>query len=254
VTALLAVVLAVAQAGPPEDAREVDPLEPDFTVVNLPTTLRLPRHTVAFRITHRFDRGLGEGDFGDLAADAFGFDAGAQIGLELRFGRTSERVIEFFAQQELIRPRENGPGLAALASLEALDNFQDEHSARLGLVASWRLGQRAVLYAAPSWIGNTNQRFPEDEDDSTVVLGLGTRVRLGGGSALTAEVHPRLAGFEGGPNAETLASFGIEHRVGGHTFQINVSRDLGTTPAQLARGRQGLDDWFLGFNISRKFF
>jgi len=42
--------------------------------------------------------------------------------------------------------------------------------------------------------------------------------------------------------------------VGGHAFQLNFSNDLGTTPAQTARGQQGSDDWFIGFNISRKFY
>jgi hypothetical protein len=48
-------------------------------------------------------------------------------------------------------------------------------------------------------------------------------------------------------------TFGIEKRAGGHSFQLNFSNDLGTTPAQVARGQQ-LDGWFIGFNISRKFY
>src|SRR5262245_56230430 len=60
--------------------------QPDFTIVNLPTTLRVPRFKSAFRVTHRFGRPLGAGDFGDLANDFFGLDSGAQIGLEYRFG------------------------------------------------------------------------------------------------------------------------------------------------------------------------
>jgi hypothetical protein len=67
-----------------EDDPDMDPnpAQPDFTVVNLPTTLRLPRHKSAFRVTHRFARPLGSGDFGNLLEDFFGFDSGAQIGLE----------------------------------------------------------------------------------------------------------------------------------------------------------------------------
>ena len=49
-------------------------------------------------------------------------------------------------------------------------------------------------------------------------------------------------------------SFGIEKRAGGHMFQLNFSDGFGTTPAQLARGGPVEKDWFLGFNISRKFF
>ena len=39
----------------------------------------------------------------------------------------------------------------------------------------------------------------------------------------------------------------------GHAFQINFSRGLGTTIGQVARGGTE-DDWFIGFNISRKFW
>src|SRR4029450_3928363 len=86
--------------------------QPDFTLVALPTTLRLPKFKSAFRVTHRFTRPLGDGSFGDLAGDLFGLDTGAQIGLEYRFGlwrgtqvgiyRTSDRTIEFFTQHEVV--------------------------------------------------------------------------------------------------------------------------------------------------------
>lgn len=264
---LLAAVLAAATAtaAPPADDTETDPLEPDFTVITLPTTLRLPRHAVAFRITHRFARPLGAGDFGDLASDFFGFDGGAQIGLELRFSpftgsqlgiyRTSDRTISFFAQQEILREDDAPLGLAALASVEGLDNFSERRSPRLGVVASRRLGSRGAVYASPVWIGNV--RPPSDPgsgDDGTFLLGLGGRIRLGNAYAVLAEIHPRLAGYKGHVNSAALATFAFERRVGGHAFQINFSNDLGTTPAQVARGRTGLDDWFMGFNISRKFY
>jgi 23S rRNA G2445 N2-methylase RlmL len=44
----------------PRDAADLKPslVEPDFTLINLPTTLRLPRHKSAFRLTHRFARTL----------------------------------------------------------------------------------------------------------------------------------------------------------------------------------------------------
>ena len=52
-------------------------------MITLPTTLRLPRFKGAFRVTHRFTRPLGQGDFGSLAEDLFGLDSGALIGLGL---------------------------------------------------------------------------------------------------------------------------------------------------------------------------
>jgi len=252
----------------PEDDLEIDPAEPDFTVITLPTNLRLPRHKVAFRLTHRFARPLSEGDFGDLLADLFGFDSGAQIGLGLRFApfrgnqlmvyRTSDRTIQFAAQQELLAHARHPLGLSAFVSVEGLDNFSTDHSPAISLVLSRKLGTRGALYAVPSWVGNTRIiQGGQGDEDSTLVLGLGARLRLTGRMSLVGEVNPRLAGYKGDRGSgdpSPLATFGVECGVGGHVFQLNFSNDLGTTPAQVARGQQGREDWFIGFNLTRKFY
>jgi hypothetical protein len=257
---------------------DMDPAEPDFEVVNLPTNLRVPKHKLAFRLTHRFDRPLGEGDFSGLLADLFGFDGGAQIGLGLRFGlfrgtqlslyRTSDRTIQLAGQQELLSERSRPLGFSVTASVEGLNNFGlseapapeplHEFSPAVGLVLSKKLGTRGAVYAVPYWVGNTriNPSAPGTDDD-TLVLGLGARLRLTQTMYVVGEYNPRLAGYKGNlgsGDSKPLASFGVEWRVGGHAFQINFSNALGTTPAQVARGQQGPDDWFIGFNLSRKFY
>ena len=248
------------EAAPPAEDLEIDPVEPDFVVVNLPTTARLAKHRLAFRVTHRFARGLGAGDFGDLAADFFSLDGGAQTGLELRFGlfratqlwihRTSDRTIAFHFTQGLLQQDGAPLSLQADLSIEGLDNFGEEYSPRIGLTLSRKLGQRAAVYVSPAFVGNTN--LLATGDNSSVVLGVGARLRVSEHTSLLAEAHPRLAGYDSG--RDPLVAFGIERRVGGHCFQFNVGNDLATTPAQLARGQVGPDDWFLGFNIARKFY
>jgi hypothetical protein len=266
-------------SAPYDEDLDTLPAEPDFQVITLPTNLRLPKHKLDFRLTHRFARGLGAGSFSDLASDFFGFDGGAQVGLGLRFGvfrgnqaavyRTSDRTIQISDQQELLRQGGSPLGLSAVVSVEGLNNFGlsdepstgsslHEFSPSLALVVSRRFGTRAALYVVPSWVGHTRiiPSAPGDED-STLVLGLGARLRLTKTMALVGEVNPRLAGYAGdlgSGDSAALASFGVEWRVGGHAFQINFSNDLGTTPAQVARGQQGRDDWHLGFNLTRKFF
>ena len=49
-------------------------------------------------------------------------------------------------------------------------------------------------------------------------------------------------------------SFGVEGRAGGHLFQINFSNGFGTTLGQISRGAFSYDNWYIGFNIARKFF
>lgn len=252
-----------AQDSPaPVSDRAVNASEPDFTLVALPTTLRLPRFASAFRVTHRFTRPLGAGSFGDLASDFFGFDTGAQIGLEYRFGilpatqigihRTSDRTIEFFLQRGVLRQGGRMPvTVDALLTAEGTNNFRDKYSPGVGAVISRTFGRHGAAYLEPIWVNNTNALPSEVVDDNdSFMIGVGGRLRVRPTIYLVVEAAPR---FGYGPDV-THASFAIEKRVGGHAFQINVSNGFGTTMAQTARGGAGRDDWFIGFNISRKFF
>lgn len=248
-------------AAAPSD-RAVDPSQPDFTLIGLPTTLRMPKYASAFRVTHRFTRSLAQGNFGDLLADAFGTDGGGQIGLEYRFGilsgtqigvnRTSDKTIQFFGQHQLWRQAGKMPvGIDAIVTVEGRDNFQQNYSPAVGAVVSRRLGAYGAVYAQPIWINNTNSLPSEVVDDNdTVIVGVGGRFRIRPKLYLVAEGAPRFGHDPG----ITYASFAIEMRAGGHSFQINVSNGFGTTMAQMARGGFDSDDWYLGFNITRKFF
>jgi hypothetical protein len=263
--ALVLAMAAGASAQPPDapvqsdpDAR-LDPLQPDFSLAALPTTLRVAARRSAFRVTHRFTRALNEGDFGDLLANAFGLDSSAQVGLEFRYGlrpgtqlglhRTSDRSIQVFTQQSILTQRDGGAiGLDVLITLEGADNLSEHHRSALGLVLSRHI-PRAALYAQPLVLINSN---PASEGaQSTLLLGLGTRVRIASQAYLVAEFSPRLAGHRPGSHQISAA---IERRTGGHMFQLTVSNGFGTTLGQLAQGTPGYDNWYLGFGIARKFY
>lgn len=242
------------------DAR-IDGLQPDFNLAALPTTLRMPLHKAAFRTTHRFNRPLGQGDLGDLASDLFGFDSGAQIGLELRYGlargtqigvhRTSDRTIQLFGQHNLLLERNGKPlGLDVMATFEGGNNLRERRKSALGAVASRNIGRLAALYAEPFVVLNSSSGFGQGSDH-TVMLGLGGRLRIRPSTYLVGEITPRLAGFRTGASQ---ASVGLEGRAGGHLFQLNFSNGFGTTLGQIAEGAFSYDDWYIGFNIVRKFF
>jgi len=247
----------------PADDRDLEPnlSQPDFALVNLPTTLRLPRMKSAFRVTHRFIRPLGEDDFGSLAEDLFGLDNGAIIGLEYRFGlmsglqagvlRTSDRTIEFFGQYNVLNQRSGAAfGLGILASVDGRDNFRDSYSPALGVAMSRELGNHGAVYVEPAWVHNSNPDDLPGDDNSSFLVGLGARLRVRPTVYLTGEFTPR-AGYSPGVHQ---GSFAIEKRAGGHVFQLNFSNGFGNTMGQLARGGTSNDNWHLGFNISRKFF
>src|SRR3954452_8742008 len=272
---LLAFIFTTALVTPAlaqDDDAVLLPAEPDFTLVSLPTSLRLPLFKSAFRVTHRFGRPLGDGDFGDLAGDFFGLDNGATIGLEYRFGivpngqigfhrSSSGKTIEIFGQYGVLRQAGRSPlDLSAFFSIEGTDNLQENHSPALGAIVSRRFGEVAAVYVEPFWVNNSNPVPGELVDhNDTVFIGLATRIRILSTGYVVGEIAPRVSGYEPGA---THGGFAIEKRVGGHVFQLNFSDSWSTTMGQIARGGfshadpDGTDktDWFLGFNISRKFF
>lgn len=249
---------AVQQDDPDRDPNDA---QPDFYVATLNTNLRLPKGKWNFRLTHRFTTTLGQGDFGDLAGRLFGLDGGALVGLDLKYGlapgfdigiyRTSfERTIQLQGRYNLIRDG-NGPfGISLVANVDGTDNFTDEFSPGFAVVMSRELGDRGAIYFQPSYIGNSNL-INETDDDYTVMTAFGARLRFGRNRYLFAEVSPRVSGFDPGVNQ---VGFGFEQRYGGHVFQLNVSNGFGTTLAQVARGGTGSDNWYLGFNLARKFY
>jgi hypothetical protein len=266
VTQETAAATNTAGEGEAPDDREVDPVQPDFVVVNLPTNLRVPRHAMTFRLTHRFSRPLGEGDFGDLVEDLFGFDSGAQVGLGLGFGlfsgtelavyRTNDRAIQLSIKQDLFQQGDGPLSLGLHGAVEGRDNFSEVFSPALAAIVSRKFGQRVALYLVPAYVWNTSA-FEAVSDDDAFLLGLGGRLHLGRGWAILAEWTPHFGNDPSDPTdprreAEDLIAFGFEKRVGGHAFQINFSNGFGTTYTTLARGASQ-DDWFIGFNVSRKF-
>jgi hypothetical protein len=201
------------------------------------------------------------GDVGDLASNLFGLDSGAQIGLEYRFGlvpngqigihRTSDRTIELFGQYGLTRQNHQPLEIAALVSVEGTNNFRDAYSPAVGALVSRKFADRAALYLEPTFVRHANlQPSTSAEAGDTLMVGLGSRVRIRPTVSVVAEWSPRVAGFRPGVSH---AAFAIEKRKGGHVFQLNVSDSFATTMGQIARGGPASKDWFLGFNLSRKF-
>ncbi len=252
---------AAKRAGTQADDPDLDVnlSQPEFALIALPTTLRVPRHAMTFRLTHRFYEPLDQAGVSDL----WGLDFGAQVGLEFRFGlargvqigvhRTSDRTIEFFSAWSIAQQGAGMPfGVSALAAVEGLNNFKETYSPSFGAIVSRELGTRGALYAEPMWVGQSLAVAGSRGDrTSTVVVGLGVRLRVLSSTYVVAEFAPRTASSS---QATPHTSFGIEKRVGGHLFQLNVSTDQGTTFGQIARGGTVPRQWYLGFNLARKFY
>jgi len=260
---------ASTQAASDDDAR-LDPAEPDFVVINLPTTLRLPVHAGNFHLTHRFEGNLRDGSFSDQLSNFFGVDVGAALGLEYRFGlmrhleavvqRTNRaRAIQFSAKYDGWHQSATLPvSISGIVSIEGDNNFgansgtaPKNYSPALGVVISREVGTQLALYATPFWVGKTG--IDVNADGNTGFIGLGARVRLGPASStyLSGEVSPRIGGFVIG---DPEYGFAIEKRVGAHVFALTFTNGTSnTTYRQIARGGAP-GHLHLGFNLTRKFF
>ena len=277
---------AGAQTAAPgqDDDAALTPAEPDVVVVNLPTSLPLPRFKGNFRLTHRFAGNLRNGTFGQQAGNLFGIDQGAIIGFEYRIGlpkhtqaafyRSSfDKTIQLHGKYDALRQRGALPvSISALVSVEGTDNFQEKYAPAVGVVVSRRFGTRVAAYATPMWVHNTaasldaiahsHEASPAPDAPSdygaelshdhrdTAYAGVGGRLRFRGSAYVAGEVVLRAGGY-----APDKPAYGVsvEKRVGAHMFSLTFTNTFATTFAQLARGGAA-NTLYLGFNLGRKFF
>ncbi len=257
-------VSAQTPPDPPAVPTSTIPLQTDLNLINIPTTKSIQRHHSYFRLTHRFARDLRRGDFGELASDLFSLDNGAVIGVEYRFGITSNlhagltrsmlsKTIQTFARWDGLRQSDSMPVSASfMASYEGLNNLRQDHQPGAAITISRTFGDALALYATPAFVWDTRAvDFLEvgDADAHTAYVGLGARVRFSTTGYIVGEYSPRVYGYD--PN-RAVWGVGLEKRTGGHTLQLNLTNAFGTTLGQLARGGSP-HDIYLGFNITRQF-
>jgi len=269
---VLGLFVALLLAAPPvfaqsasdgNDDAVLQPAEPDYRLINLPTTLRLPLYKSSFELTHRFNGNL-RNDFGEQAKGLFGIDNGAQIGFEYRFApirhvevaayRTNfDRTIQLYAKYDAIHQNSGTPlSVSGLLSIEGGDNFTKRYAPSVGATISRQIDDHVALYAVPMWVHNVTSLLADitGVKDNTFFIGLGGRVRIRPTVYVSAEVSPRVAGTKVN---DAEYAFAIEKRAGAHLFQLNFGNSQGTTFAQTAAG--GFPDaLFMGFNLTRKFF
>src|SRR5436190_5526712 len=125
---------ASAQQSATGDDAVLRPAEPDYRLINTPTTLVLPRNHGAFELTHRFNENLAKGSFGSHADRLFGIDAGAVVGFEFRFGilrrvqaaayrTTIDQTLQLHGKYDAVQQGEDVPiSVSALLSVEGNDN------------------------------------------------------------------------------------------------------------------------------------
>ena len=146
---------------------DVNLAQPDYTIIALPTTLRLPKGKFAFRVTHRFGRPLDDGNFGDLAADLFRVrrwraDRDSRCVMACCGARRSACCAPAIAPSSCSRSSRSSDRRSSRSAwrqnltMDGTNNFQDSYSPGIGLVVSREIGKTAAVYFEPTWVNNTN--------------------------------------------------------------------------------------------------
>jgi Membrane bound beta barrel domain (DUF5777) len=261
---------ATPQTPDQDDDATLRPLDPDFTVVNLPTTLPLPKGGGNFHLTHRFvGVNWRQDDSATIASNLFGFDGPAVIQLEYRIAvmkhleavvaRTNfGRTVQFSAKYDAVHQSASRPlGFSAVLSVEGENNFRPHnvsgadvgYAPAIGASLSRTLGDVASVYVDPIFVANTLPIGVGDKRN-TFYVGIGARVKIVPAFFVVGEVSPRAGGYKQGDPEFALA---LEKRVGGHVFSFVVANTQATTYAQLARGGNP-ETLYIGFNLARKFY
>jgi len=260
-----------APAQPPaaDDDERLDPSEPDFSIINLPSNLRLPKFKSDFHLVHRFGENLRNDSLGTQFENLFGIDQGATIGLEFRFGvwrhlqavvlRTNTgRTIQFQGRYDGWHQSSSFPlSISGVIAAEGTNNFgacsdcgDSAYAQSYGAVVSRAFRDRGAVYLEPFFVHGTGGTAIPDRN--TGFMGIGARGRVHGETYLVFEVSPRLGGLvfaDGSPEY----SVAVEKRVGGHVFQLVFGNGSAMTYAQIARGGNP-EALYFGFNLSRKFY
>ena len=216
---------------------------------------------------------------GQLAEDLFSLDNGAIFGLEYRFGITSDlqagvhrsllsKTIQVFGRYDAWKQGDKLPvSISVLASIEGLNNLQEDMQPGIVATVSRAVDNWLVLYASPGFVGNTHAAdFIEGHDDhelpgvvdehanhdNTAFIGLGGRVRASD-HRCSSPASSRRASLDTIRVTASGRSRSKNVREGAGTHCSSTSRTRSARHSGKSRAAASEHNVYLGFNITRKF-
>jgi hypothetical protein len=270
------------------------PSEPyDYHLINVPTPKRVRRHSVNLNFTHRFsepinDQGPGE-FFGldGLSVSSLGVSYGITDSLYFNFNRSPIcdrlaycKTIEMGFGYHLLDERGRSPiALSAYSSVEGADNFSENYTFNIQTMIARSVTQYVNLFFSPAVHinSNSNGRFNARAPAQAASLelgqytgsfGFGANVRFRPTTSFLFEYTPRV-GFKLGRiepadlsgttfrnHSEAEIGFGVEKRIGRHSFALTFSNTQTTTTSRYNSSNQALEPskFIIGFNLYRRLF
>jgi hypothetical protein len=221
------------------------------------------------RILHRFgllSNGLKELFGLDQASMRLGLDYGLGTNLTVGVGRsTLNKELDAFVKYRPLRQETDGfpfslvwvSGITLYTTEWAHPERDNHFSSRLAYFHEVIIGRKFTetftLQLSPILV-HRNLVTGADDENNTIALGIGGRVKLTKRVAFVVDYHPVLSGRE--PNTKDPLSAGFDIETGGHVFQLHFSNSAGMNEKAFLTGTT--DDFWkgdirFGFNLSRVF-
>lgn len=260
-----ALILALILAGPL--AAQDDPYEPvrrdalGTRLINLSTPYPARARSLEILFTHRFQQPIEEGS----AADLWGLDGGADIGLGLTWGITSHLDVsllrssfqESFELAGKYLVLEQAPRIPLTLALRAgadrleRDGIEDPTRPFVQLLLARRLGRGFNVMIAPSWVRDTPRLRNAFNVPAGLTLGLPRNLLL------ELEVVPENRDLRDVDESETAWHVALSKDLGGHIFELILGNSRAVTVDQILGGDSAAGfesgDVRLGFNLIRDF-
>ena len=226
-----------------------------------------------FTIMHRFGR-INSGAYEFFGLDdaniRLGLDYSITDNLTIGIGRSSfNKVYDGFLKYRVLRQSRGAEkfpvtvtlnGGVAIETLRSPDPevtipFDQKLSYLAQVLIARKFGEAVSLQLMPTLI-HRNYVELQGEENTSFALGVGGRVRISKGMALTAEYYPRLTGNDV-ENIYNSLSIGLDIETGGHVFQLMFTNSRQMVEKGFITetdGKWDNGDIHFGFNISRVFY
>jgi len=272
---------AIAQDDLLEELEATQAKDTDITMQTFKGTRLVNGHSVEtksrgdleFIFAHRFgavNQGLYELFGLDDAYVRVGLDYGVSDDFSASIGRNSvDKSLDGYIKYKIARQRSGSTmfpltitglgGIVYKASPRKADlpeGFKEvDRLAYVGqLLIARKFTRRISFQVMPTFI-HKNAVDKSSENNDQLALGVGSRLLITKGVALTGEYYPRLNVHDADEYANTLG-FGIDIETGGHVFQLVMTSTRGLTERAFITESEG--DFFdgdihFGFNVTRTF-
>jgi hypothetical protein len=254
----------------------IAPIPLGDTLLTLPTSHIPSEGTWEVKFTHRFNQSIDQGSGSDRIHTLFGLDSNADVALglsyaphpDLQFSFVRSNAlddIELAAKYIVVQQAAAIPFALAVrggADWRTEQNLKDRTSFFAQLIISRQLGNRAEIFALPTFVTNAGRAVSGSSSqalfDHATNMPVGIAIMVRPALSIVGEFIPKNRDLPDSTRGDFGWALGLKRAIGGHYFEIMLTNSNSTMADQYVTTTYqggGLDrgDLHLGFNIERRF-